>query len=176
MDDLEELLALAERLGAEAAALSLERLGAARDVRTKSTGTDMVTDVDEACERLIVDGIQAERPGDGVLSEEGATAEARSGVRWVIDPIDGTTNYLYGHPGYGISIAVEVDGETAVGVVHDPTARRTLRRRPRRRGAPQRGADPRLGPRATSARRWSRPGSATRPPSAPPRRSGAGAA
>jgi myo-inositol-1(or 4)-monophosphatase len=80
----------------------------------------MVSEVDEACERLIVEGIRAARGGDGILSEEGANAETTTGVRWVIDPIDGTTNYLYRHPGYGISIAVEVDGEVAVGVVHDP--------------------------------------------------------
>jgi myo-inositol-1(or 4)-monophosphatase len=119
--ELEPLLELAEELADGAAELSLARLNEPRaDVRTKSTATDMVTEVDKACERLIVDGIRAARPDDGILSEEGASAEPVSGVRWVIDPIDGTTNYLYGHPGYGISIAVEVDGEVAVGVVSDP--------------------------------------------------------
>jgi myo-inositol-1(or 4)-monophosphatase len=122
MEDLDELLALADRLAGAAATLSLERLGEPLDhVRTKSTATDMVSEVDEACERLIVGGVREARPGDGILSEEGAEAEATTGVRWVIDPIDGTTNYLYGHPGYGISIAVEVEGEVAIGVVHDPT-------------------------------------------------------
>ena len=121
MTDLEGLLALAERLAGEAAALSLTRLREPRaDVRTKSSSTDMVSEVDVACERLIVDGIHAARPGDGILSEEGANAESSTGVRWVIDPIDGTTNYLYGHPGYGVSIAIEIDGAVAVGVVHDP--------------------------------------------------------
>ncbi len=121
MTDPDRLADLAERLAGEAAALSLARLHEPRaKVDTKSTATDMVTEVDEACERLIVDGIRAERPDDGILSEEGASAEATSGVRWVIDPIDGTTNYVYGHPGYGISIAVEVDGELAAGVVRDP--------------------------------------------------------
>jgi myo-inositol-1(or 4)-monophosphatase len=121
VSDAAELLALAERLADAAGELSLERLREPRaDVRTKSTATDMVSEVDDACERLIVEGIQAERPGDGILSEEGAEADARTGVRWVIDPIDGTTNYLYGHPGYGISIAVEIDGVAVVGVVRDP--------------------------------------------------------
>ncbi|MDX6584026.1 MAG: monophosphatase [Solirubrobacterales bacterium] len=124
MEDLDRLRALAERLAAEAGALSLERLSHPRaDVRTKSTATDMVSEVDEACERLIVDGIRRARPDDGILSEEGASAAATSGVRWVIDPIDGTTNYLYGHPGYAISIAVEVDGKVAAGVVEDPIHR-----------------------------------------------------
>jgi len=121
MTDLVPLLELARDLAAEAAGLSLERLGQERSrVRTKSSATDMVSEVDEASERLIVEGIRRARPGDGILSEEGASAETTTGVRWVIDPIDGTTNYLYGHPGYAISIAAEVDGETAVGVVHDP--------------------------------------------------------
>jgi myo-inositol-1(or 4)-monophosphatase len=121
MTDALELLALAERLAGEAAALSLDRLDQPRtNVRTKATSTDMLSEVDEAVERLIVDGIHAVRPDDGILSEEGAEAEAVSGVRWVIDPIDGTTNYIYGHAGYGISIAVEVDGETVAGVVADP--------------------------------------------------------
>ncbi len=121
MSELDPLLGLADELASRAAELSLARLGEPRaDVRTKSTATDMISEVDEACERLIVDGIREARPGDGILSEEGARAEGTTGVRWVIDPIDGTTNYLYGHPGYGISIAVEIDGEVAVGVVHDP--------------------------------------------------------
>ncbi len=121
MTELAPLLKLASDLAAEAAGLSLERLGQERSrVRTKSSATDMVSEVDEACERLIVEGIERARPGDGILSEEGASAATTTGVRWVIDPIDGTTNYLYGHPGYAISIAAEVDGETAVGVVHDP--------------------------------------------------------
>jgi myo-inositol-1(or 4)-monophosphatase len=120
-EPLEPLLALAEELAGRAAELSLARLREPRaDVRTKSTGTDMLTEVDEASERMIVDRIRAARPDDGILSEEGASADAVSGVRWVIDPIDGTTNYLYGHPGYAISIAVEVDGDVAVGVVADP--------------------------------------------------------
>ncbi len=121
MPDPGDLLALAERLAGEAAALSLDRLDQPRtNVRTKATSTDMLSEVDEAVERLIVDGIHAARPSDGILSEEGAEAEAASGVRWVIDPIDGTTNYIYGHAGYGISIAAEVDGETVAGVVADP--------------------------------------------------------
>jgi myo-inositol-1(or 4)-monophosphatase len=124
MSDSDELLELAERLAAEAAELSLERLHQPRtNVRTKATSTDMLSEVDEACERLIVEGIRDARPDDGILSEEGAAAESTSGVRWVIDPIDGTTNYLYGHPGYAISIAVERDGDAIAGVVHDPLHR-----------------------------------------------------
>lgn len=121
MSEPADLLGLAERLATAAAELSLQRLNEPRaSVRTKSSSTDMVSEVDEACERIIVEGLRAERPDDGILSEEGASAETTNGVRWVIDPIDGTTNYLYGHPGYGISIAVEVEGDVVAGVVHDP--------------------------------------------------------
>jgi myo-inositol-1(or 4)-monophosphatase len=120
-DEFDELLALARRLAAEAAALLLDGLHRPRaDVGTKSSGTDMVTDMDRASERLIVDGIRAARPDDGIVSEEGATASATSGVVWVVDPIDGTTNYLYGIPGFAVSIAAEIDGRPVVGVVNDP--------------------------------------------------------
>ena len=124
VENVDEILALAERLAGAAGALSLERLREPRaDVRTKSSATDMVSEVDEACERLIVDGIREARPDDGILSEEGAAVESSTGLRWVIDPIDGTTNYLYGHPGYAISIALERAGEALVGVVEDPLHR-----------------------------------------------------
>jgi myo-inositol-1(or 4)-monophosphatase len=121
MDELDQLLDLARDLSARASTLLLERLHEPRaDVRTKSTGTDMVSEVDDASERLIVDTIRDARPDDGILSEEGANAESASGYRWVIDPVDGTTNYLYAHPGFGVSIAVERDGESVVGLVADP--------------------------------------------------------
>ena len=100
----------------------------------------MVSEVDEACERLIVEGIRGARPDDGILSEEGASADGTSGVRWVIDPIDGTTNYLYGHPGYAISIAVELDGRDRRGRRPRPDPRRPLHggagRRATRNGIP----------------------------------------
>src|SRR5262245_48453679 len=115
---VDELLELATRLASEAAALLVDGLGRARtDVRSKSTRTDMVTEMDRTSEHLIVDGILAARPDDGVLGEEGASTEGRSGVRWLVDPIDGTTNYLYGHPGFAVSIAAQLDGETVAGVV-----------------------------------------------------------
>jgi fructose-1,6-bisphosphatase/inositol monophosphatase family enzyme len=121
MDDLGGLFELARGIAARASALLIERLGDPRtDVRTKSSRTDMVTEVDRESERLIVDAIRKERPDDGVLGEEGASTEGRSGYRWVIDPIDGTTNYIYGHPGFAVSIAVEREGDAIVGVVDDP--------------------------------------------------------
>ncbi len=89
-------------------------------VRTKSTATDMVTEMDEWAERHIVARLLDARPHDGVLGEEGTSVTGTTGITWCIDPIDGTTNYLYGHPGYSVSIAALVDGEPVVGVVADP--------------------------------------------------------
>lgn len=88
-------------------------------VDTKSSPTDVVTAMDKAAEELIVERLLAARPQDAVLGEEGGGRSGRSGVRWVIDPIDGTVNYLYRLPSWSVSIGVEVDGEVVAGVVHD---------------------------------------------------------
>jgi myo-inositol-1(or 4)-monophosphatase len=118
--DPTELVDLARRLAAEASALQREALSHARTaVGTKSTSTDMVTETDRASERLIVERLRAERPGDGVLAEEGTAEAGTTGVRWIVDPLDGTTNFLYGLPSFGPSIAVEVDGVVVAGVVID---------------------------------------------------------
>ena len=116
-----ELVALARGVAAEAAAVLVDGLDRARTtVDTKSTGTDMVTEMDRAAERLIVDRLLAARPDDGVLGEEGTDRPGTSGVQWVVDPLDGTTNYLYAHAGFAVSIAARIDGASVAGVVHDP--------------------------------------------------------
>ncbi|HVF14179.1 MAG TPA: inositol monophosphatase family protein, partial [Acidimicrobiales bacterium] len=92
-------------------------------VDTKTSVTDLVSDADRASEALIVSGILAVRPDDAILAEEGASRPGTSGVRWVIDPLDGTTNYLYGLPAWVVSIAAEVDRVMEVGVVSDPKNR-----------------------------------------------------
>ena len=116
-----ELLGLARDVAFEAATLLMDHLERDRaEVATKSSGTDMVTDIDRASERLIVTHLLDHRPDDGVVGEEGTDVRGTSGVDWVIDPIDGTTNYLYRHPGFGVSIAARVEGEVRVGVVADP--------------------------------------------------------
>ncbi|MGY1856845.1 inositol monophosphatase family protein [Modestobacter sp. SYSU DS0290] len=113
-----ELLELARATAEEAAALvGAGRSTAADQVDTKSSPVDVVTAVDTASEALIVRRLAEARPDDGVLGEEGAAREGTSGVRWVVDPIDGTVNFLYGLPAYAVSIAAEVDGRTQVGVV-----------------------------------------------------------
>jgi myo-inositol-1(or 4)-monophosphatase len=87
---------------------------------TKSSQVDVVTEMDIAAEKLITDHIARLRPDDGLLGEEGASRAGSSGVRWVIDPLDGTVNYLYGLPSWSVSIAAELDGEVVVGVVEAP--------------------------------------------------------
>ncbi|KMS88714.1 inositol monophosphatase family protein [Streptomyces flaveolus] len=88
--------------------------------KTKSSPIDVVTEMDIAAEKLITELISGQRPDDGFLGEEGASLEGTSGIRWVIDPLDGTVNYLYGLPTWAVSIAAEQDGETVVGVVTAP--------------------------------------------------------
>ncbi|TFV62700.1 UNVERIFIED_ORG: inositol monophosphatase [Bacillus sp. AZ43] len=112
------LLALAVDVAREAAALvAAGRASAAEHVDTKSSPVDVVTAVDRACEELITARLLAARPDDGLLGEEGASRPSTSGVRWVVDPIDGTVNFLYDLPAYAVSIAAEVDGEVRAGVV-----------------------------------------------------------
>jgi fructose-1,6-bisphosphatase/inositol monophosphatase family enzyme len=113
------LLDLAVRLAVDASALLREGRTRHLVVDTKSSRTDMVTEVDRASEALIVAGLRAARPHDAIVGEEGTADTGTSGVRWLVDPIDGTTNYLYGYPAYAVSIAAEVAGQVVVGVVAD---------------------------------------------------------
>jgi len=118
--ELDALRALAERVARAAGHLLREGLAVDRtEVGTKSSLTDMVTEMDRASEALIERELLAARPDDGILGEEGADRAGRSGVRWIVDPLDGTTNYLYGFPGFNVSIAAEVDGAVAAAAVYD---------------------------------------------------------
>jgi myo-inositol-1(or 4)-monophosphatase len=99
---------------------------------TKSSPTDIVTAMDTASEALLRQAIHAQRPDDGILGEEGGQAGGSSGLTWVLDPIDGTVNYLYGIPAYAISVAVVTGDpldpaghEVVVGCVHHPLSRET---------------------------------------------------
>jgi myo-inositol-1(or 4)-monophosphatase len=118
------LVDLAAEVARKAADLLLDGARhARRTVETKSTTTDMVTEMDRASEDLIVGALLDARPDDGIVAEEGSRRPGTSGLRWVIDPLDGTTNSLYGFPGWGVSIAAEVvDGDrprVVAGVVLD---------------------------------------------------------
>ncbi|MGN6129294.1 MAG: inositol monophosphatase family protein, partial [Nocardioidaceae bacterium] len=115
-----ELLELARTVAVEAAELvrTLRREGV-EVAGTKSSEIDIVTEADRASERLIYDRLLRARPDDGFLGEEGASSESASGVTWVVDPIDGTVNFLYGIPQYAVSVAATVGGESVAGVVVD---------------------------------------------------------
>ncbi|KNB51289.1 inositol monophosphatase family protein [Streptomyces caatingaensis] len=116
-----ELLAVALEAAARAGALLKDGRPADLGVAaTKSSSVDVVTEMDLAAEKLITGFLAERRPHDGLLGEEGASSEGTSGVRWVVDPLDGTVNYLYGLPSWAVSIAAELDGEAVVGVVAAP--------------------------------------------------------
>lgn len=117
----EELLALALDVAREAGRLVAGHRAAGVEVAdTKTSATDIVTAADHASEALVRARVLAARPDDGFLGEEQSETVGTSGVRWIVDPIDGTVNYFYGFPQYAVSIGVEVDGVTEVGVVVNP--------------------------------------------------------
>ncbi|MDF5757954.1 inositol monophosphatase family protein [Spongiactinospora sp. TRM90649] len=113
-----ELTALAVEIATEAGEMLLAKRPARPEVlETKSSPTDVVTALDRAAEELIRGRIRRARPGDAVLGEEGGVTEGGA-VRWIVDPIDGTVNFLYGLPDWAVSLAVEVDGRVVAGVVN----------------------------------------------------------
>jgi myo-inositol-1(or 4)-monophosphatase len=132
--DAGALLRIAVAAASEAGRLLASWRGDERPevVETKSSPTDVVTEMDRKSEALITSRIRAHRPGDAVLGEEGGQTDGdpaggRSGrVRWVVDPLDGTVNYLYGLRDWAVSIAAEVDGAVVAGVVEVPRAGETF--------------------------------------------------
>ncbi len=121
VSDPAALLELATDLARAAGTLALSMRVGVETLETKSSPTDVVTRADQAVERLLADRIRAARPDDGLLGEEGARDQGTTGLRWVIDPIDGTVNYLYGIPQWAVSIGVEDAEGSVVGVVFDPS-------------------------------------------------------
>lgn len=119
--DLVEACDAAAKLARATAQIARDRWDDVRSsVQTKSSSVDLVTEVDRDLERFIVDALVAAFPDDSILGEEGATRTGSSGYRWVVDPIDGTTNYVYGFPQVGVSIAlVDGDDRAVAGAVAD---------------------------------------------------------
>jgi myo-inositol-1(or 4)-monophosphatase len=124
--DLNQLRSVAVQVAGEAATLVADmRATAVAQVTTKTSETDVVTAADRAAERLIRRRLGELRTGEPVLGEEeGGPAVAGNGVRWVVDPIDGTVNYLYGLPWYCVSVAAMVDGESVAAGVVEPVSGR----------------------------------------------------
>ena len=123
MSEEDALLPVAIDAARMAGALLAERArgGAEREVASKSTPTDLVSEADVASERAIRELLEQRRPQDGFVGEEGGGSEpGQSGLRWVVDPLDGTVNFLFGIPLWCVSVAVR-DGEgTLAGAVYDP--------------------------------------------------------
>ena len=95
---MKELLELAARLAREAGGIARARFKEPRTIATKSSEIDLVTDVDHALDQLLRERIRAARPRDALLTEEGGPEDGASGVRWIVDPLDGTTNYAHAYP------------------------------------------------------------------------------
>jgi myo-inositol-1(or 4)-monophosphatase len=121
VSESQAVLELAVRLAREAGAIQRQRYETQIQIRTKSASIDLVTEVDQACEAHIVGELARCRPEDAILAEEGGGTD-REGApwRWIIDPLDGTTNYAHGYPRFCVSIGVEREDEREVGVVYDP--------------------------------------------------------
>jgi myo-inositol-1(or 4)-monophosphatase len=115
------LLGVAVDAARRAGALLLDGRGSARRIETKSSATDMVSEMDRAAEAMIREVIGSQRPHDAILGEEGGASGGNGRVRWIVDPLDGTTNFLYGFPAWAVSVAAECDGEVVAGAVFDPT-------------------------------------------------------
>jgi len=118
----EALLAVAVEAAEMAGGLLLERTrgGGERAVSSKSTPTDLVSEADLAAERAIRDLLSKRRPDDGFIGEESEAASGTSGLDWVVDPLDGTVNFLFGIPQWCVSVAVRDAHETLAGAVFDP--------------------------------------------------------
>lgn len=125
--DPEGLLAVALDAARRAGQVLLERFGnRVGGVSTKSSPTDLVSDADRAAEAAIVEVLRAARPHDGLLAEEGSAGRSASGIDWVVDPLDGTINYLFGVPHWCVALAATDAGGTVAAVIHDPNRAETF--------------------------------------------------
>jgi myo-inositol-1(or 4)-monophosphatase len=113
------MLNFAIRVAKDAGRLLRDRVGTRIDIDHKGS-INIVTDVDLASERLIREAISTYYPKHEILAEEGGLSESGSEYRWIVDPLDGTTNYAHGYPMFCVSIALECRGEVVLGVVYDP--------------------------------------------------------
>jgi myo-inositol-1(or 4)-monophosphatase len=119
-DSPERLGVLAVDLAAGAAAEVRSRLGERAEVSSKTTSTDLVTAADRHVEQWLADRLARSRPADSILGEEGGGRPGSSGVRWILDPIDGTVNFVLGLPQFAVSVAAEVNGVVVAGAVANP--------------------------------------------------------
>jgi myo-inositol-1(or 4)-monophosphatase len=123
--ELSELLELARRAANSAAAVHRAAIeGGSFKVYAKTSSSDLVTEIDREAERRLVAVIRAARPDDEIVGEEGANFHGDSGVRWILDPLDGTTNFVHGYPAHSVAVGIEIEGRRTIGVVHDTFSNR----------------------------------------------------
>ncbi len=115
-----EIVDFVQNLARQAGKLLVEKLTKNNQIYYKGT-IDLVTEADKMSEELILAEISLRYPDHGILSEESAAKNERAAMRWIIDPLDGTTNYAHGFPFFCVSIALEKDGVVVLGVIYDPT-------------------------------------------------------
>jgi myo-inositol-1(or 4)-monophosphatase len=116
---VEELFTLAQQTTRMAGKLLLEQVGQEQQVEHKGA-VDLVTAADRRSEHAIVAAIRAAHPDHAILTEEGTSRDEGGALRWIVDPLDGTTNYAHGYPCFSVSIALEQEGRVVLGVVYDP--------------------------------------------------------
>jgi myo-inositol-1(or 4)-monophosphatase len=133
-----------------AGAFLRSRFGSRPAFALKGSPTNLVTEMDTGAEALIVKAIRARFPDHAILAEESGPLPGAATHRWIVDPLDGTTNYAHGLPIYGVSIALEIDGALALGVIYDPS-RDELFVAERGRGATVNGAPIHVSPTARMA-------------------------
>jgi myo-inositol-1(or 4)-monophosphatase len=127
MESLETYLQIALQAARAAGAIQLRNQGTNLEIDTKSNESDLVTRTDKECEAEIQRIILAKYPDHAFLGEEtGSSISGSSSHRWIVDPLDGTVNYAHGFPFFCVSVALEIDGQVAVGVVYDPNRNETF--------------------------------------------------
>lgn len=118
--ELERMREVAVRLAKEAGRYAVERLDAENGMIAKGDGADVVTDVDHECERRIIEGLREAFPDHAITGEEsGRHGDDDAGIRWLVDPLDGTNNYVMGMPMFGVCITACDGEEPVVAVTHD---------------------------------------------------------
>jgi myo-inositol-1(or 4)-monophosphatase len=119
-EQLSELLELAKRAARAAADVHRCAIEKGRfEAQTKASSSDLVTAIDREAEQALVTVIRAARPQDEIVGEEGANLRGDSGVRWILDPLDGTTNFVHRYPAHSVAVGVEIHGRRTMGVAHD---------------------------------------------------------
>jgi myo-inositol-1(or 4)-monophosphatase len=116
---MKDILAVATEAALKAGGILRDNIHGIREITLKGD-INLVTEMDMRSERVVVETLLASFPGHGVIAEEETRIQNGSGFTWIIDPLDGTTNYAHGYPCFSVSIALEQEGEIVVGVVYDP--------------------------------------------------------